>query len=697
MERRTAWLIVALTATCCGLLIAALVGAQHAAGEHAPAVRDALLPLVGGGIVVTVLLGALLWGTLRRQVFGALGVIARDVLTLLQAPRVDRPLRVPPRHGLGALPEAVSKLTDELRGARREVVRAMATATARTEQEKEWLELILLELAPHGVVVCNLDHRILLYNQTAARLFRKREALGLGRSLLELVTGAPLAHALERLELRLKDGRRDLSVAFVCAAQDGPRMLQARMSLVLDAMRAATGYAISLEDISEELEAQAAGSRLRRTLTRDLRGPVGSLRAAAETLAGAPDLDDDDRRAFQQVISDECARLSDMVEMLSDAAEAQSAREWPLAEIHSPDLFACVAPRLETGHGVRLHHAGSPAWITGDSHQLMMALVELGAAAAARAGVGELEVEAGHRDVRGYLELRWHGEAVPERELDGWLDRPLGEAPDTTVRQVLERHACEPWSQALRDGRAVLHLPLPAADAPEDEADVAGHAPQLYDFDLMGGASLRGELGERRLKDLSYVVFDTETTGLRPAAGDEIISIAGVRVTQGRVLENEVFESLVNPGRPIPRDSIRFHGITDDQVAHEPPIARVLPRFREFAGDAVLVAHNAAFDMKFIKLKEAQCGLSFDNPVVDTLLLSLLVEGADEDHTLDGICDRLGIHIQERHSALGDAMATAHVLAHLLERLEARGLATFHQVMAATNMPEQLRIRGDQF
>jgi len=690
MERRTVWLIVALTGTCIGVLIAALVTAQHAAGAAAPAVRDALLPLVGGGILATVILASLLWGTLRRQVFGALGAVARDVLTLLQAPRVDRGLRVPPRHGLGALPEAVSKLTDELRGARREVVRAMATATARTEQEKEWLELILLEL-------CNLEHRILLYNQTAARLFKRREALGLGRSLLELVTGAPLAHALERLELRLKDGRRDLSVGFVCAAQDSPRMLQARMSLVLDSMRAATGYAISLEDISEELESQAAGSRLRRTLTRDLRGPVGSLRAAAETLAGAPELDGDERRAFQQVISDECARLSDMVEALSDAAEAQAAREWPLAEIHSPDLFACVAPRLETTHGVRLHHAGSPAWITGDSHQLMMALVQLGAAAAARAGVAELEVEAGHRDTRGFLELRWQGPPVPERELEAWLELPLAEAPDTRVRQVLERHACEPWSQALRDGRAVLHLPLSAADAPEDEADVAAHAPQLYDFDLMGGASFRGELGERRLKDLSYVVFDTETTGLRPAAGDEIISIAGVRVTQGRVLENEVFESLVNPGRPIPRDSIRFHGITDDQVAGEPPIAAVLPRFREFAGDAVLVAHNAAFDMKFIKLKEARCGLSFDNPVVDTLLLSLLVEGTDEDHTLDGICDRLGIHIQERHSALGDAMATAHVLAHLLERLEARGLSTFHQVMAATNMPEQLRIRGDQF
>jgi DNA polymerase-3 subunit epsilon len=474
-------------------------------------------------------------------------------------------------------------------------------------------------------------------------------------------------------------------------------MLQARMSLVLDPMRAATGYAISLEDISAELQGQQAGSRLHRALTRDLRGPLASLRAAAETLGDTPDMTEADRVSFQRVIGDECARLSEMLEQLSAAAEAHAARQWPLAEVHSPDLLACVAPRLETRCGVRLHHTGSPTWITGDSHQLMMALVQLGAAAAAHAEVTDMEVEAGERDRRGFVELRWRGPPVPEALLGDWLATPLAEAPDTTVREVLERHACEPWSPSLGDGRAALHLPLPVGRAPEDAAGVPARSPELYDFDLMGGASFSEALGERRLKDLSYVVFDTETTGLRPAAGDEIISIAGVRVTKGRVLEGERFVSLVNPARSIPRDSIRFHGITDEQVRDEPPITEVLPRFREFAGEAVLVAHNAAFDMKFIKLKEAQCGLRFDNPVMDTLLLSLLVEGADEDHTLDGICDRLGVHIQDRHSALGDAMATAHVLAHLLERLEARGLHTFRQVMAATNMPEQLRIRGDQF
>ena len=101
--------------------------------------------------------------------------------------------------------------------------------------------------------------------------------------------------------------------------------------------------------------------------------------------------------------------------------------------------------------------------------------------------------------------------------------------------------------------------------------------------------------------------------------------------------------------------------------------------------------------MKFLRLKETDCGLVFDNPVVDTLLLSVLIEGSEEDHTLDGICERLDLEIEDRHSALGDALATAHVLVHLLDRLEAMGIKTFGQVMKASNMEAELRFRSGHF
>ena len=192
------------------------------------------------------------------------------------------------------------------------------------------------------------------------------------------------------------------------------------------------------------------------------------------------------------------------------------------------------------------------------------------------------------------------------------------------------------------------------------------------------------ELDGRKLTALRYVVFDTETTGLSPSDGDEIISVAAVRCRGGEVDEANAFSRLVNPGRPIPRASIRFHGITDDMVADEPPIGEVLPAFHAYVGDAVLVAHNADFDMTFLRLKEEAADIAFANVVLDTLLISVFLDPLSQNHSLDAIAERLGIEVEGRHTALGDATATARVFCKMLPRLESRGVSTLGQVLRAS-------------
>ena len=221
-----------------------------------------------------------------------------------------------------------------------------------------------------------------------------------------------------------------------------------------------------------------------------------------------------------------------------------------------------------------------------------------------------------------------------------------------------------------------------AADTP------APRRPELYDFSVFEEMErhVPARMRERRLHQLTFVVLDTETTGLRPEAADRIVSLAGVRVRSGTVRPSEVFDALVCPERPIPASSTRLHGITDDMVVSSPAIGVVLPAFLRFCDGAVLAGHEVSFDLGFLSGDLERLGrprLTLDHPVLDTRLLSRLVHGRDADHTIEAVAQRLGVNIIGRHSALGDALTTAEILVRLLELLNRRGLATLGQILDA--------------
>jgi DNA polymerase-3 subunit epsilon len=602
--------------------------------------------------------------------------------------------------GLAPLPEAIEQLLAKYLAADRDTERAVGAATARVEEQKRHLEAILRDLS-EGVLVCNLEHRVLLYNQAALTLLHVTGELGLARSLFNLVTPEPVLHALERLA-----GTGGIQapatqpVPVVCATLDGRTLLSARMGIVLDAHARASGYVLTFVDVTQELGERARRDALLRAATEGLRGPVANLLAAAETLATYPEMAPDQRRSFGEVVLRESAALSRRLEALDRDFRAIGAGPWPMADIHSADLFRCLARTLGDEGGPTLTPVGLPLWLHADSHSLVLALDRLVRNLAEATGARSFDAEALLGDRRSYVEISWEGAPVSSATLDRWAKEPLpGVLGSATLGDVLLRHGSEMWSRPQRPGRALLRIPVPAPHRLAVEtrpASVLPPRPEFYDFDLLhlGGATAQGE---RPLRSLAYVVFDTETTGLRPSDGDEIVSIGAVRVVNGRILTGETFARLVNPKRPIPKDSIRFHGITDAMVATAPPAEIVLPQFKGFVADSVLVAFNAAFDLKFLRLKEDVSGVRFDNVPLDVLLIAAFLFEDLEDLSLDALAARLGVEISGRHSALGDAIGTAAVFVRLLERLEARGIETLEALLGASKMAYEIRARAARF
>ncbi len=175
--------------------------------------------------------------------------------------------------------------------------------------------------------------------------------------------------------------------------------------------------------------------------------------------------------------------------------------------------------------------------------------------------------------------------------------------------------------------------------------------------------------------------------------GDEIISIGALRIVNGRLLREEFFDQLIDPRRPLPPESTAIHGITPDMLEGRPPVASVLPLFHRFAEDTILLAHNAAFDMRMLQVKESETGVRFINPVLDTLLLSAVVHPAQDEHNLEAIARRIGIGVVGRHTALGDAIVTGEMFLKLIPLLAEKGIRTLKEARLASEKTYYARLK----
>jgi DNA polymerase-3 subunit epsilon len=601
---------------------------------------------------------------------------------------------------------AINRLAEAHHALRRDFEQRARESGAQLGEERNRLAALMSELS-EGVLVCNAEGRILLYNEQARALFGAERGsaavalVGLGRSVFTLVDREQIAHAMEKLQPRTNSGEAPPTTRFVAATAAG-RLLRVRAAPFLDSGGAAAGVVLALEDVTGLLTQEASRRALLRSLAAGVRAPVANIRAAAENLASFPDMPPEGRARFVEVVATESQGLTQKLnEALRDYADALKAN-LTLEDMRVFDLLDVARRRIEETLGVptELTDVDEALWVRVDSFAFVQALAFLGSRLREDSGVRALRLSAHREGGLVELDLGWTGAGVALEALSAWESAPMQLGPEASplsVRDVLERHGGEVWLQTEGAGGARFRFVVPAvavAPAPlRPPVAPLESRPEYYDFDLFRSGGTATAQQERRLVELAYTAFDTETTGLEPSAGDEIISIGAVRIVNGRMLKNEVFEQLVDPRRPLNRDSIRIHGIEPSALQGQPGIERVLPLFHRFCEETVLVAHNAAFDMRFLELKETSTGVKFAQPVLDTLLLSAAVHPAQQDHRLESIAERLGVRLIGRHTALGDALLTGEIFLKLIPLLAERGVLTLRQALETSRETYYARLQ----
>jgi DNA polymerase-3 subunit epsilon len=702
------------------LIFAGLLFWSDLSAEQRPAFAAMLEPRVGlimFVLMVAGFLGASLARTLWRMYPGEALKLAEAIKVMVGPNPAYRPV-VDGVAELGMLAAAIGNLADQRDAARQDVESQIRQSRATLEAERNRLAALVADL-PLPVVVCNLDGRILLYNNRArlqARalvpdLHSAGAAIGLGRSIYGVFDRSLISHSLETLQHRLeREGSQPLA-HFITTTRAG-QLIRVQMAPVIasaaggegaDAtpQRLIGGYVLVLENITRMLESGVQCDRTVQVLADDTRAALAGIRGSLQSLRASSD--PEHTQAVADAIQDEVQILTVRLNQSAQEYARTLVSRWPLEEMLGTDLVMAVSRRIESRLAItaKIDDVVPDLWVKVDSYSLTQALTYLASKLEESFAVKLVRLRLTHVGRMVWIDLRWSGTAVSTETLLGWQLEPMTVADETTpltLRDVTDRHggqlACGRES-AIQQSFFRLQLPVATAQESGEIAALVSveSRPEFYDFDLFKRVGEDHALDETPLADLAYTVFDTETTGLEPSAGDEIIQFGAVRIVNGRLLRHENIDQIVDPQRPLRPEGIPIHGITEEMVRGQPVIATVLPQFHAFCEGTVLVAHNAAFDMRFLQLKEEPLGIRFTHPVLDTLLLSAVIHPNQESHKLEAIAERLGITIIGRHTALGDAIVTAEVFLRMLPLLAEMGIRTLGEARAAAEKTYYARIK----
>ncbi|WP_020675580.1 3'-5' exonuclease [Geopsychrobacter electrodiphilus] len=687
------------------VIIASFAGSWHSLATEEQLYLEHLIgklipfPIIGAAFLC-VIIGGLVSLLFHNYIIPILQM--GEEIRLISTANTDYRLKPKGAKELVHLAEIFNESADTFTRMQRDIDIHIAQSKAQLKEERNRLAALMSEL-PHAVLVCNSDGQILLYNTKAKTLFDKKSAvntatiqpmglIGLGRSVFGLLDRDPLAHALEMLNHALARGQSTPISSFMMSYHGGAylRVNMAPVLVLRDGKEQMSGFVLTLEDMTEQIAADTRRDSLIRSLTDDLQGTLSEIRDSITQILDTPEMKLEQLQKNRKTIDRASQVLEQTIQLARNNYMTHLRAQSKVEDIPGESILEVLAKNITD----RLHcqvtfHSETNIWLRLDSYSFVQTLSYLADMLNMHHAIDHLQFKLTTEDDYFSLWIEWY-KSIDDSLLNNWRDSPLisnSRGETFSFVDLLEKMSGNMQYLTSDGGKSFLGMKINYAKQDRDLTlsihTSIEHRPISYEFDLF---ERRGddEMAKTPLRKLTFVVFDTETTGLNPSEGDEIIQLGAIRIVNSQILHHETIDQLVDPRRHVPAASVAIHGINPELLIGQPTIDKVLPQFHNFADGAVLVAHNAAFDMRFLQLKEQKSGVQFSNPVLDTLLLSSIIHPNLKGHGLEGIAERLNITIVGRHTALGDSIVTAEVLIKLIPLLEAQGIITLKDALIAS-------------
>jgi DNA polymerase-3 subunit epsilon len=594
----------------------------------------------------------------------------------------------------------INDFADMFENLNKNITEQILNARKETEKERNLLAAIMSEL-PQGVIICNSNGRILLFNSLAKKIFtpdsgrgRSEIFLGLGRSVFHLLDKALIAHALEEIENRLENPGQNMASSFIAPIHTG-RLISAEAIPVLDPESRITGFILAFQDVTDEINLYDTTHEKLTSLKTNLDIQVQKVRDMLNTACLGPH---DTPFLHQEFMKTVDLWPSQYEEVSENLLEAISTR-LPLTRHLLKNFLSGIKQKVKNIHNIQLNlfldHENS--YLLADTYSFTAALIFLLNNLSEMTGKREFDLSLLQK--KGFLvfQISWEVPLLSKNQIERLMQKRINSLP--SLFYVLKQNKasleviCDNRENSSRVHIIAKSGPKTQAYEKHQAPVITGSRPEFYDLDLFRTGEEDNDLFNTDLRLITYTVFDTETTGLNPDGGDEIISLAAVRIVNNRIVYQDIFEELVDPKRDIPLESYRIHGISYEMVTGKKDINTILPAFQDYAVETVLLGHNIAFDMKMFKVKEKQTGIRLLNPVLDTLLLSAVLHPVHARHDMESIAGRLGVNIIGRHTALGDAIATAEIFLKLIPLLNSNGVLTLRDAVKASKKSYYARLK----